>query len=285
MSGTPTDADFHLITSRYFEVAGIPLLAGRGFNEFDTQQAMPVVIINQTMASRYWQGVTPLGKRIRFGESSDAQWLIIVGIAGDTKNDRLDLPSYPAMYLPNTQMPFRAMFFVARTAANPVKQFAAVKSVIREMDNEMALYNVNSLEGMLAEEIASPRFNTLLILIFAIVAVVLAAVGIYGVLSYTNTRRTHEIGVRMALGATRVKIFHLLIRQSMGIALLGIAIGLGGAYALTRLMSNFLFGVQATDPLTFAGAAAMVLLVSFLASFLPAHRATKVDPVISLRHE
>jgi putative ABC transport system permease protein len=284
-TGATPDADFHIITGGYFQVANILLLEGRSFNEFDTPKAMPVVVINKMMAERYWHDTSPLGKRIRLAEGSDSPWLTVVGIAGDTRNDRLNLPPYPEIYVPNTQMPFRAMFFLVRVADNPTKQLATVKSVIHGMDNEIALYNLNSIEGMLADEIAAPRFNTLIMLIFAGVAVTLAAVGIYGVLSYTNTRRTHEIGVRMALGATRGRILQLLIRQSMSIALLGIAIGLGGAYALMRLMSSFLFGIAATDFLTFTAAAVLVLFISFLASFFPCHRATKVDPGISLRHE
>lgn len=284
-AGTTPDADFHIITGGYFNVAGIPLLDGRSFNEFDTPKTMPAVVINKMMAERYWHGTSPLGKRIRLGESSDASWLTVVGIVGDTRNDRLDLPPYPQMYVPNTQTPFRAMFFLVRVADNPIKQLATVKGVIREMDNEIALYNLNSIEGMLSDEIAAPRFNTLLMLIFAGVAIMIAAVGIYGLVSYTNARRTHEIGVRMVLGATRGKILRLLIRQSLSIALLGISLGLSGAYALMRLMSSFLFGVETTDSLTFAAAAFLVLFISFLAGFFPAHRATKVDPVISLRHE
>jgi putative ABC transport system permease protein len=279
------DADYHIITSGYFNVAGIPLIEGRLFNEFDNQQSPPVVIISQTMARTYWPGADALGKRISLGDGSDAPLMTVVGIVGDTKNDRLDLPPYPQMFLPNTQMTFRAMFFVARTTANPLKQVSAVKGIIRELDSELALYNVNSLEGMLSELSARSRFNTLLMVIFAAVAVALAAVGIYGVISYTSTQRTREIGVRMALGAKRSSIFQMIIGQVMRVALVGIAVGILGAFALTRLMSSLLFDLEATDPSTFAAASMAILFISLLASYLPAHRATKIDPAIALRHE
>jgi putative ABC transport system permease protein len=234
--GNTPDADHHIITSGYFNVAGIPLVEGRAFNEFDTQQSMPVVIINQTMARTYWPAADPLGKRISIGDSSDEPKITVVGIVGDIKNDRADLPAYPEMYLPNTQMAFRAMFFVSRTAANPLRQVSAVKGVIRDMDSELALYNMNPLEGMLSDQMARPRFNTMLMSIFASVAVPLAAVGVYGVISYTSNQRTREIGVRMALGATRGKILQLIIGQVMRVALVGIAVGILGAFALTRMM-------------------------------------------------
>jgi putative ABC transport system permease protein len=274
------------ISPNYFRALGVSIVKGRALTEQDTAESMPVAVISETLARRYWPNEDPMGKRFRVGDSEDpAPWMTIVGIAGDVRRYGLDTEPDAEMYLPYQQQPQASMTLVVRTASDPLKMVAAVRNEVRAIDREQPVYNVKTMESLLAVSVASRRLSVMLLGIFAVLALVLASVGIYGVVSYAVTQRTHEIGVRMALGAQTRDVLRLVVGQSMLIALIGIAIGLIGAFALTRLMSSLLYGVSATDPLTFIVISLLLALVALLACYLPARKVMKVDPMVALRYE
>jgi putative ABC transport system permease protein len=284
--GEGPDADRYMISSGYFQALAIPLQSGRQFNEQDgAADAQPVVIINETLARRYWQtSALALGKRVRVGDEG-RPWRTVVGIVGDVKQYGLDTPSTMQVYLPHQQSPSQQMTLVVRAGGDPASQTAAVRNEIWAVDKDQPVYNIRTMEQVLAKSIAGRRFNMLLLGIFASVALLLAAVGIYGVISYSVTQRTHEIGIRMALGAQGRDVLRMVVGQGMILALIGVAIGVIASFALTRVMSSLLFGVSATDPLTFGGIALLLTVVAFLACFIPARKAAKVDPMVALRYE
>jgi putative ABC transport system permease protein len=274
------------VSPNYFRAFGIPVLKGRAFTEQDTADSMPVAVINETLARRYWPNEDPLGKRLRLGAEEDgAPLCTIVGIVGDVRHYDLDKQPNAELYFPYQQQPKPSMSLVVRTASDPLKIIAAVRNEVQAIDREQPVYNVVTMESRLTESIASRRLSVMLLGIFAVLALVLASVGIYGVVSYSVTQRTHEIGVRMALGAQARDVLRLVVGQGMLIALIGVAVGLTGAFALTRLMSSLLYGVSATDPLTFVVISLTLSLVALVACYLPARRAMKVDPMVALRYE
>jgi len=274
-------ADYRTISPDYFQAMSIPLLQGRAFNEHDAADAPNVGIISQACAERYWPGEDPLGRRIKAGGA----WMTIVGVVGDVKQSGLDFSAAPHIYVPSWQTPWLRVGLLARTASEPLSFVPAVRRQIQTVDRDQPIYNIHAMEELINESVSLRRLNLLLLGAFALVALALATVGIYGVIAYTVTQRTQEIGIRMALGAGRRDVLRLLIGQGMKRALLGVGIGLAGALALTRLMKTLLFGVSATDPLTFAGVVVLLTLAALLACWLPARRATKVDPLTALRHE
>jgi predicted permease len=237
------------------------------------------------MARKYWPNDDPIGKRINTGNPQTSPWRTIVGIVGDIKNQGLEAEPYPQMYAPYAQYPQRSLALVVRTASDPGSFIPAVREQVWEIDRDLPLYKIRNMGQILAASIARPRFNMLLIVIFAAVALVLASVGIYGVISYSVTQRTHEIGIRMALGAQRKDVLKLVVGQGLALTLAGVGIGLITSFALTRVMSSLLYGVSATDPITFAAISTLLTGVALLACFIPARRATKVDPMIALRYE
>jgi putative ABC transport system permease protein len=272
----------------YFRTMGIPLRTGRDFGPQDfTDNAPRVGIANDMLVRQYFPNEDPLGKRIRWARDPEVHWMTIVGVVGDVKHFGLDLPEQPALYSPYTQInPWkRWMAFVARTQSSPESMATAVKQQIWKIDPQLPVSKVKSMDDVAAASFAERRFNMLLLTLFAALALVLAAVGIYGVISYAVTQRTQEIGIRMALGADRADVLKLIIRNGLVLTLLGIAIGVGGAFGLTRLMSTLLFGVTPTDKSTFIAVSAMLIFVALLACYIPARRATKVDPLIALRYE
>jgi putative ABC transport system permease protein len=282
--------EFRSVSPGYFRAMGITLLRGRAFTEQDRADAPGVVIINETLARRYFPDEDPLGKRL--GLSRPTDWREIVGVARDTRNSGLDEEVKPEAYLPYTQSApdylaasISGMVVVARTTSDPQGMAAAVKREVQGLDRNQPVYNIKTMEQYLADSIAQRRFNMLLLAVFAGVAVLLAVVGLYGMMSYTVLQRTHEIGLRMALGAQGRDILRMAVRQGLVIILIGIAVGLAGALALTRVMSGLLYGVGVTDPPTFAAIASLLAFVSLLACYIPARRATKVDPLIALRYE
>ncbi|HMF58166.1 MAG TPA: ABC transporter permease, partial [Pyrinomonadaceae bacterium] len=286
-SAQSTKAGYRAVTDEYFRTLGIPLLEGRLFTAHDDQNSTPVLVINQTMARSFWPGEDPVGKRIHFGEPNDPLYSI-VGVVGDIKHMGLDADEGAVMYQPHAQKRFswlRWMTIVVRTENDPLSLAPAVRSRILEVDKNQPVYNIATMEQLLTKSTAQPRFSTLLLGIFALLALCLAAIGIYGVMSYNVTQRTHEIGVRMALGAQMRDVMKLIIRQGMKMVLVGVALGLLGAIAITRVMKSLLFGVTATDPLTFAVVAVLLTMVALLACYLPARRAAKVDPLVALRYE
>jgi len=276
------------ISPDYFRATGIPLLEGRYFTERDVAGAPAVTIINKALAHRYWPGESPLGKRIEV--ASNKQWLSVVGVVGDVKRQGLEAETEPGYFTPHLQPPagrhlHSGWNLVVRTASDPMSLAAAVQREVWAVDKDQPVTNIQTLEQVISDSIAPLRFRTLLLGLFAVVALVLATVGIYGVMAYAVMQRTREIGIRMALGAQLRDVLKLVIGQGMRLALIGIALGLLAASALTRLVKSLLFGVSATDPVTFVIVATLLAGMALLACWLPARRATKVDPMIALRCE
>jgi predicted permease len=279
------DAEVYAATPGYFRMMGIPLIEGRTFDQFDSKQSPNVVVVNHTLAEQYFHGQSPIGKRISLGDPKTIPWLTIVGIVGDVKTESMSVPAYAQFYTDFAQDPRRVPFFVVRTAKDPMGLLPAVKQQWWAMDKDQPLWAVNTLEGMHSELTAWPRFNTVLLTIFAAVAVILALVGVFGVVSYSVAQRTHEIGVRMALGADKRSVLKMVLLQGAIVSAIGIAAGLAIALALTRLMTSLLFIVKPTDPVTFIAVPLLLLAVGMLASYIPARRATRVDPMVALRYE
>jgi putative ABC transport system permease protein len=274
------------ISPGYFKAMNIHLQRGRELSVSDGSDTPPVLVINEAMARQYWPNQDPIGRRVSFN-SHDGQpvWREIVGVIRDVRHKALDQAPKPEMYVPFTQFPSWLMTIVARTKGDPLTFAAAVRSQVQAMDKDQPVSNIHTMEELMARSVSPPRFYLLLLAVFAGVALLLAAVGIYGVMSYLVTQRTHEIGVRMALGAQAGDVLKLVVKQGMTVTLTGVVIGLLAALGLTRLIRNLLFGVSAADPLTLGLIAALLTVVALLACWIPARRATKVDPLIALRHE
>jgi predicted permease len=273
----------------YFQAMGIALLRGRDFNDADAVGTLPVAIVDETFARRFYPNEDPIGKRIKRGGPSSANpWKTIVGVVRSVRNQRLDSTSLPQAYIPVFQEA-DAMFnlsFAARVSGGePSALTQSVRSAVLAVDRNQPLFDVKPLRQIVADSIALRRLSLLLLSVFAAVALALAAAGIYGVMAYAIEQRAHEIGVRMALGARGSDVLRLVVRQGLKLALCGVALGLMAALALTRLMEALLFGVSAADPLTFAGISLLLLVVTLAACWMPARRATKVDPMIALRCE
>jgi putative ABC transport system permease protein len=279
--GEVLQADDRSISPGYFRATGIPLLRGRAFTEADDTDGPPVVIINETMARRFWPGEDALGKRITWGRATRE----IVGIVGDVRHRRLDADLTPEMYGPYLQNPRPDLSFVVRAGDGEANLAAAARNELRNIDRDQPITEITTLAQLRSRSAAQPRFNTLLLGLFAAIALTLAAIGVYGVISYSVTQRTHEIGVRMALGAQASDVLRMVVWRGMSLALIGAAIGLAAALALTRVMKNLLFNVNATDPATFALVALLLVGVALIAIYIPARRATKVDPLLAFRHE
>jgi putative ABC transport system permease protein len=278
-------ANMRAATPDYFRVMGIPIIKGRGFTEQDHSDAPAVVIINESFARLYFQDEEPIGKRVISPASSDGIPMTIVGVVGDVRNDGPEDEPRPEFYYSYFQNPIRFTVMAIRTSAEPSGLIPAVRREIWSEDKDLPLANISTLEQLLGKTTAQRRFNLLLLGLFSGLALVLAVVGIYGVVSYAVTQRTHEIGIRLALGAQQGDVRKLVIKQGMIPVVAGIAIGLSGAFALTRLMKSLLFGVSATDPLTFVGLSLLLIVVALVACWIPARRATKVDPLMALRYE
>jgi putative ABC transport system permease protein len=285
--GEQNNADRRIVNGDYFRVLGIPLREGRAFDERDRKEAPQVIIVNDTFARRFLPGEDALGKRLVFGGGlAGGTAREIVGVVGDVRHAGLDEPTTPEFYMPFTQVMTNRLTVVARSASDDTSSIAgALRGVIRQSDKDSPVYNVRTMDELLAASVAKRRFNMILLGGFASVALLLAALGIYGVISYTVMQRTHEIGIRMALGASRGDVLKMIVGQGMKLTLLGVGIGLVGSFLVTRAMSTLLFGVSATDPLTFGGVALLLAGVAFVSCLLPARRATKVDPMIALRYE
>ncbi len=284
-AGEEPEADDRIITPRYFQTLGIRLLRGRAFTEQDREGAPQVAIINETLARRFWPQENPLGKRLNLGDAAHPNWWEIVGVVGDVKAFGLERETHADIYRPYRQIPFPWLAFTVRTAAEPLSLLDSVRNEIWAVDKDQPLFKILSMEQLAAESITLRRVSTLLLGTFAAAALILAALGIYGVMSYSIIERTREIGIRMALGAPARDVLRLVVGQGMTLALVGVAIGLGSALVLTRLMRTLLFRVSVNDPLTFIAVALLLSLVALLACWIPARRATKVDPLTALRHE
>jgi predicted permease len=276
-------ADMRGVTPGYFRTMQIPLRAGRLFDDRDQHNTPKVLVADEKMAQRFWPKGDAVGKRIRFGK--DSPWMTVVGVVATVKQYGLAADTRIAFYMPHTQMTAGGLYVVARTAGNPASLSSAVIREIHAIDPDIAAYDVQTMPARLHDSLARQRFSMVMLGAFAAFALVLAAVGIYGVMSYLVTQGTHDIGVRIALGAQRGSIVGMVIRQAMAVAGIGIVAGLIGAAALTQLMGSLLFGVQPRDLLTFSAVAVFLTLVALFAAYLPALRATRIDPLIALREE
>jgi putative ABC transport system permease protein len=276
-----------IISPRYFETMGIPLLKGRAFTEEDKAESPAVVVVSEGTARRFWPGEDALGKHIKIGATnSPNRWLAVVGVVKDVRQFELVVEPKPQMYLPFTQANFfepRAL--VVKTNLEPLSLAATVRKTVWEIDKDQPVSDIASMENIVSESVARQRFSMLLLGVFATLALVLAAVGIYGVMSYSVAQRTREIGIRMALGAQRSDVLKLTVGHGLRLVTIGVVIGLSVALVLTRVMSSLLFGVSATDPMTFISISVVLISVAVLASYVPALRATKVDPMFALRYQ
>ncbi len=277
-----------IITSDYFRAMNIPVRRGRAFTDRDAADAPPVAVINEAFARRYFPNEEPLGQRLITDDEKNNPLppREIVGIVGNVRLDGLDDEEIPEFYVPFFQSSDGQMNLVVRSStSDPAVLASAVRGVIKEIDKGLAVWETRTMDERVAQWVAPRRFNALLLGCFAFVALVLAAIGIYGVMAYSVTQRTHEIGIRIALGAQSGDVLRLIVGRGMGLALIGVACGLAAAAAMTRVMRSLLYEVNTTDPMIFAGVAALLTLVAFAACYVPARRATKVDPMVALRYE
>jgi predicted permease len=287
--GQQNGAPVRIVATDYFKTMGIPVRQGRVFNEHDQIKSAPVVIVNERFANKFFAGQNVIGKRIKPGFSADdkgEKMREIVGVVGNVKHLSLKNDDSPEMYLPRTQIPFDIVSLVVRTrVSDPTALTSAIRKELAAMDSSIPLTSVRVFDEYISRALARPRFNALLLSIFAGTALLLTAIGIYGVLAYSVAQRTNEIGIRMALGAAQSNIFRLVVGQAMTLVAISLTIGLIGAIGATRLLTSLLFGVGAWDPITFASIVVLISFVAFVAAWLPARRASRVDPVIALRAE
>ena len=293
-----------LVTPDYFRAMNIPLKRGRFFENTDDRSnlvgkdlsklneverdyaALDTLVIDEEFARRHWPNEDAVGKRIVMGSEERPVYLTVVGVVGRVKMEGLSQDSNRVQgYFPFLQVPANGMTVIIKAAGDPNQLIAAARQQVKAIDPDQPIYEVRTMHEIRAESVAPERLNLTLLSIFAGIALVLAIVGIYGVMSYSVTQRTHEIGIRMAIGAQPRDVFRMVLGQGMMLALIGVGIGLLGAFALTRLMATMLFGVEPTDPATFAAIAVLLTTVALVACYIPGRRATKVDPVISLRYE
>jgi len=282
-------ANVGVVGPDYFAAMNIPLRAGRLFNAEELAEEKHVTIINQIFADKYLHGVNPLGQKAAIYMKSLAENEIqpseIIGVVGDVHQMGLDTAPEPTVYWPHPELVMSGMTILVRTSNDPLAIVSQARSELQHIDPELPMAGVATMDQLVADSLSRSRFTMLLLGIFAVVAVVLASVGLYGLIAYSVTQRTQELGIRIALGAQRRDVLRLVLGQGTRLTLLGVAVGVLAALAFSRLLSTLLFGVSATDPLTFAGVAALLALVALMACFIPARRATRVDPIVALRYE
>jgi predicted permease len=283
------------VTPNYFSTVRIPVLQGRDFNTSDTASSPLVVVINKTMAQRWWPNENPIGQRITFDFVPDERPREVVGVVGDVRLNQTQTQPGPIAYLPHVQQSQRwlgpswnyrsAMFYILRTNGNAAGMASAIRSAVAEVDGSKPAGNIQTVEQNLRDQVSGRRVYMLLLSVFGAIAAVLAAVGIYGVMAYAVTQRTREIGIRMALGATSSSVLSLVVKQALVLVFIGLILGVGGAIGLTRFLKNELYGVESTDPTTFIAVSVGLVVVAILASLIPTRRAVSVDPTVALRHE
>jgi putative ABC transport system permease protein len=298
------NVQYQQVSPYYLSTLAIPIVKGRGFSDRDTRGTLPVAVINETLAGSFFADADPIGKRLYLGPPEDLvppgmlppgfrfQHFTIIGVIGDVRHNGLNQPIAPEIYTLHEQElaskfanPSNSMYLAVHTTIEPTSLVGAIRHEVQELDREQPIDQIATMEELLATSLSQSRFSTLLLGIFAGVALILGAVGIYGVMAYSVEQRTHEIGIRVALGAQTGNVLSLVIRQGLVLAIAGVGIGLGAALIITRVMTSLLYGVTATDPLTFAIISLLLTGVALVASFIPARRATKVDPMVALRYE
>jgi putative ABC transport system permease protein len=274
-----------LIAGPFFQTAGIPLKRGRAFSDQDRASTLPVAVVNEAMARAYWPNDNPIGKRFRFSSRKASPWVTVVGVAGDMRRQGIENRPVPQVFRPDAQASEDMLEVIVRTAGDSEAIAATVRKEIESIDRSVAKFDIGTVEQQLGEQTAERRFQTSLISVFSLIALSLSAIGIYGLMHYFVVQRTHEIGVRMALGARQSNVLALVVRQGALLAVGGIGVGIVFALGFTELMSKLLYGVSQTDPITFATTTAILLAVAMLASWLPARRAAKIDPMVALRQD
>jgi putative ABC transport system permease protein len=292
------DHQWRFISPHYFAALRVPLLRGRTFDQRDSQNSTRVLIVNQAFATKYWPKGDPIGQRITIGKGLGPEFdepsRQIIGIVGNVHESGLQWVNEPVMYIPQSQTTdgltklansVIPLSWIIQTAGDPSLLSAAIQHEMLSVDNQLAASKIRTMDQVISESTARQNFNMLLLTIFAGLALLLAAIGIYGLMSYTVEQRTQELGIRMALGAERGDMLKLVVRQGMLLAGVGGVIGLAASFGLNRLLANLLFGVKATDPITYAAVAVILVSVALLATYIPARRATKIDPAIALRYE
>ena len=279
-------ADRRMISPDYFNTLGIPLIEGRAFSDRDDQNSLGVAIVSESLARRFLPNEDAIGKRIKLGgRDSTRPWLLIVGVCGDVRDTALESDARPCVYVPYPQFAGSSMTLVARTAVDPKTLVSAIREQVWAVDKDQPITDVKTMSAYVSNSVAPRRSNAILLGAFAAVALVLASVGVYGVIAYSVTQRVREIGIRIALGAESGDVIKLIVGRGLALVSVGIVLGLAGALALTRVMSSLLYGVRATDPITFALVTFLLIGVSVLASYIPARRAARVDPMVALRNE
>ena len=286
--GAGLNVDSHtVILGNYFQTLGIPLIRGRFFNDSDTQKSRRVVIVNKTLADRYFHGQDPIGHRLKWGPpESDSYWMTVIGVVGDVKQFDLEKDVRPQTYESYLQYgSFSELRIVLRGKSSAQNLITALQTTVHALDSQLPITRLRTMEQVMSQSIAPRRFYLILVIVFAACAIVLAAVGLYGVVAYAVEQRTREIGIRMSLGAARYDVLKLLLRWALSMVTLGVITGIVGSVATTRVLSGFLFGIKPTDPITFLAVPLLLVTIALLASYIPARRATKIDPLIALRDE
>lgn len=271
--------------ANYFQTMHIPLKRGRLYTPQEVQEMRHVVVVNEAFAREILPGLDPIGQRVTINMKDENQPTEIIGIVADNKHKGLDSEVEPMAFWPHAELVYSGMTFVIRTRADSASVAAAARGVIHQLDPDQPIGQVATMQTLMSKSVARAKFNSTLLAIFSMVALVMAAVGIYGVMSYSVLQRTHEIGVRMALGAQRADVLKLILKQGILLAVIGVLAGLAGSFGLTRIISTLLFEVGATDKTTFAAVAFGLFAITFVASYLPAWRATKINPLDALRYE
>ncbi|MEW6733137.1 MAG: ABC transporter permease [Acidobacteriota bacterium] len=280
------ESDYLRVSPNYFETLGIHLLRGRLFTVTDTPDSTPVIIINETLARRIWPGEDPIGKHVKLGlPEEEAPWCEVIGVVNDVKMNGAAQATTLQTYRPFSQMPGESLGLLVRAERNPAALAPAVEQAIHAIDKDLPIFSIFTMDQLLGNSLATRRLTMILLVSFAVLALLLAAFGIYGVIAYMVRQRTHELGIRLALGAQAGDVLKLILTQGLKLALIGVVIGLAAAFALTRWMESLLFGVRPTDPMTFCLIAVVLLCLALLACWIPARRATKVDPLVALRYE
>ncbi len=283
--GQETNGRYRVCTPNYFKAMGIPVLKGRAFTDQDRAGSPPVIIVNETLARKYWPNTDAIGKRMRYtGPLEQNPWMQVVGVVKDVKHE-MNLPITEDFYVPHAQDAWQSMVLVAKTKVDPAAMAAPIRQQVWSLDKDQPVFDVHTMREVQSISLALYSFSSVMLSIFAVVALLLAAIGIYGVMFFAVTQRTQEIGIRMALGARPIDVLKLIVRHGMLLALIGAAAGLAGAFAMTRLLASLLFGVTPTDVWTFSLVTAGLLMVALAACFIPARRATRVDPLVALRYE
>jgi ABC-type transport system, involved in lipoprotein release, permease component len=285
-SGHEPDGRYHFVTPEYFKTIGVPIISGRDLQRTDRDGTSRVMLVNQKLAKTWFPNEDAVGKRVSFvSNPADKDWVTIAGVVGDVKDTPNSMNAVSAFYLPMSQVPVRGMILAINTTGDPSRMIETVRREVSAMDRNLPVSDITTLDTISATALARQRFTLILVSFFAISALALSALGIYGVLSYLVAQRRQELGVRIALGARVNDVLKLVVRQGMTLAISGVALGLIASFWLTRMMQGLLFEVRPFDPLTLGVVAVILVIVSFIACWLPARRATKVDPIETLRYE